>query len=167
MEISTINLNSKNLVTSFSSFITNLETETKTLRTISNLRQAMESNPELLSQLMLFSETVTNVENSMDSFEEHIDSELKQLEETDIFNEDITEQTNYINYLSNLVQTSQLSQKGCKESINLITTEEFENISKTTRNRLTLLQVEDALESIIQFIAVKTKVVYISYYCAI
>ncbi len=157
----------ENVAALFSAFVSNVENETRVLKSITNIRNHVlqtHNGSAVVEKLTDIESIISRLEKSIDQLDENIDQEMLHLCET---KNNILAQTKaqaeetmaVKQHVSNYSQSS-LPQKGSDDSNTgcLISDSEFDCISKSTRGRLTAQQVIDALQVLIKFAGIKTKV---------
>ena len=157
------------LISSFTSFVQNIESETKVLKSLTNIRNhivSTSSTSEVIDKLSDLESILSRLEKSVELFEDNLDSEIGYLQVT---KNNILEKAKQQSIDANTLNEAINSQENVTvnkhkssqdENINLISTEEFNQVLKSTRNRLTLQQINEAMQFLIKYTSIKSKVTY-------
>jgi hypothetical protein len=187
---SSLSSSSNSLVKSFSDLVLSLETETKLLKCLLNLRDVSlqerekshegkghERGEDVRQKLEKIEGHVENLERDLMNFEEFLDSELQIVEEIEEMNQKSIQQQNEIQTLTmnlpvffqkeNILseKTNNFSTATSNASDIFIELQEFESVPKSTRGRLTLEQAIESLESIRRLLDKKSEVIFLSQLC--
>lgn len=153
-------MSQSSIISSFSNFVNMIEEETKILKSISNISNQISHSPNsnVIEKLVSLDDSVSRLEKSIDFLEESMDNELANLAETKrIISLANFQKTSILNLNSHLQSTAFSSNNENTVPILTISSEEFESISKSTRSRLTLMQINDALNFLIEYSDIKSK----------
>jgi hypothetical protein len=153
------------LSSAFSTYINTIDNETNLLRSISNIRNQLlgPNSNDVTTKLVDIEAILYRLEKSIDEVEENIDGELQHINQTKELLNLSKEQANIIKDLSDTIDRSNIDNvktntvNPTKEEF-LISLVDFEQVSKTTRSRLTFEQVNDSLKYLLKFVDIKTKV---------
>jgi hypothetical protein len=160
------------LTAAFAHFVVNLQNEIKTLQNIATMKQLISqtsnapSRNAIVEQLRGLEATMSQVEENMGYFEEQVDQELMNLKTTKELLDQATKQQEELLYLQSLmpkkgvqsVAVAQASASPARSNGLLISDEEFQLVSKTTRGRLSIHQVHESLIALNEYIDIKRKV---------
>jgi hypothetical protein len=157
----------------FSKMIQTIESETKTLKCLVNLRDAMHSRcPDaILDRLRNLESTLINLEHNLDDFDTFLDQELCAVNQLDLMEEQSKRQQELIlamaqqipSFLKNKAPATQTNQSSVDKHIipcsdTVIDIQEFESVPKSTRSRLTLPQIMHQYDCITTMILTKGEV---------
>lgn len=176
--------NNENMIHNFQNMISNLENETKLLKFSFFLRQNTSTSHDMNKELSKLHANIDNFQNDLTEFEDFLDSELNLLNQLNelthltqqqhqniqrissslpSFFHDKKKNITFLDDPKNGVSKSAAASSavgGNEEEIKdlLIELNEFENIPKSTRSRLTLEQIIIALNNIQRLIIQKGEV---------
>lgn len=160
---------SQSLVDAFAQFVFNLQNEIKTLQNISTLKQLISqpgysiSKSSIVEQLTGLESTMKQVEENISYFEEQVDQELNNLNMTKQLLDQAMRQQEELHYLQSLMpkkvpDAAPLTEDLTKTKSYLISEEDFQSVSKTTRGRLSIEKVLESLVALNEYLEAKRKV---------
>jgi len=166
---------SDHLIASFTTFIKSVENETKTLKNITKLNEIINSSHNMptnsavniMDQVRLFESTLLRLENSMEIFEEQIETETNNLKVTKELLVKASKQQEEITHLIHLADDKENTNQPVDHVSSMIPSNlvcdgisetEFQAVSKSTRGRISLKQVIDAYDLLTAYSIEKKKV---------
>ena len=138
----------------FGGYAANLEAEAAKLKAISNIKGVAEDglNTDVVNQLQAIERMMMGLEKDFIEFEDYLDGELEALNEVDSINKQCKVSLTVFQELVESVPSRMLPKAGDMPS-----EDEFKEVPKLTRNRLTKGAVDKALLELRALVAEKQK----------
>ena len=157
-----------NILRTFTQYVSNLETESKLLRSLSNLSNTgsnfnpdCEKDSQVIKKLKDLELALTHLEQEVDDFDGFLDNELSSLSALEALSEEVNIQQNEISEMKGSIpnffnmndeninaENKAITKKKVKDEIDYVEAVEFSSIPSTTKGRATLQSINEAITCI-------------------
>lgn len=148
---------------SLDQFLHFVDSETKTLKSIYNLTNLINSknikNDEIFDILYSIQSSVERIETCIDDFDSSLDTELQQLQQTKQLYEIAKEQEEYLNTIQIILNENKENNQLLQTTISLF---DFDKVSKITRGRITIKQLNKSYQLLQKLSQEKQKILSMS-----